>query len=360
MASIVGYGSKHSHEFTLTVNEDSISQSGNYSTVSFTFTIYKSSYSWSGWNSISYIVTINGLQYTGTIPKYTAGSTMTITSGTLTVPHDNNGGKLMYFSFSVADNSGQSYTCGNAYASGNMYLTNIPRQPNAPAISLYEVTDSYLVVNWSTNMVIDGLWVSYDYGTTWKYLHNPNNSYGRVWFGPMAPNRTINIMLRVRSKESQLTADSAVFTATTLDISRMNNIQPLVHGEPIVFNVTSPANNSPITLEMIVDDTEVFSRNIVKGNNSVSLTDSELDLLYSKYGNNSSVSAVLNLYSTNYYGERNVDSHTETVTLKGNQKTGDVKVGNNWKRGKAWTNVNGTWKRGVIWTKVSGSWKRGM
>lgn len=175
MASITGYGSKHSHEFTLTVNEDSYSQPNNTSTVSFSFTIYKSSYSWSGWNSITYIVTINGQQYTGTIPSYTAGSTKTITSGSLIVPHETNGSKTLYFSFSVTDSSGQSYTCGNASASGNMALTNISRYPAMPTLSEYENSDTYFRIYWSTDQVIDSVWISYNNGTTWTYVYNPRN-----------------------------------------------------------------------------------------------------------------------------------------------------------------------------------------
>ena len=360
MASIVGYGSKHSHEFTLNVYEDSVSQSGNYSTCSFSFTIYKSSYSWSGWNSISYIVTINGQQYTGTIPAYSAGSTMTITSGTITVPHDSNGSKTLYFSFSVTDNSGQSYTCGNASASGSMALTNIYRQPAIPTLSLYEVTDCYFRVNWSTNMVIDSLWYSFNNGVTWTYLYNPNTSSGRFWIAHTSPDTTYNIIIRVRGKDSQLTTDSNAFQIHTLDISRIQSMESVVHGEPIDFVVSSPANNSPITLELIVDDTEIFTRNVTKGNNSLVMTDSELDLLYSLYGNSDTVTGTFNLASTNYYGEKNIDTTTQTITLKGNQKTSFNNISNNWKRGKVWINNNGTWKRGVLWTKVSGSWKRGV
>lgn len=359
MASIVGYGSKHSHIFTLNVNEDSTSQSGNYSTCSFSFTLYLGSWSWNH-TGISYIVTINGQQYTGTIPSYTAGSTLTITSGTLTVPHDSNGSKTLYFSFSVTDNSGASYTCGNASASGSMALTNIYRQPATPTLSLYELTDCYFILNWSSNMVIDALWTSYDRGTTWNYFYNPNASSGRFWLGPAIPNTNYAVMIRVRGKDSQLTSDSSVFRVTTLDISRISSMEPIIHGEPIKFNVTSPANNSPITLQLIVDDTEVFTKDVVKGDNSLIMTDSELDLLYSKYGNGNTVTGTLNLAGTNYYGEKEIETTTQTITLKGDQKTTFNKIGDNWRRGKVWINNNGTWKRGVIWTKVSGSWKRGV
>lgn len=353
MASITGYGSKHSHEFVLTVTETGTSQSGNYSTVDFTFTIYKASYSWSGWNSISYIVTINGQQYTGTIPSYSAGSTKTITSGSLTVPHDANGSKLLYFSFSVTDNSGQSYTCGNASASGSMYLTNIARNPSI-LLSEYDTKDTYYKIYWSSDMVIDALWISYNNGTTWNYVYNPNATSGVFNCTPAIPNTTYSNKVRVRGKDSQLTSDSGVLTITTKDISRIASMEAVVHGEPIKFVVTSPADNNPITLEMIVDNTEIFTRTVSKGDNSITLTDNELDLLYSLYGNSSTLTATFNLTSNDY-----VDTRSETVTFKGNQKTMKIKKGS-WKRGKANIKVSGYWKKAVIWEKVSGTWKRGV
>lgn len=354
MASIVGYGSKHSHEFTLTVNEDSISQSGNYSTVSFSFTLYKSSYSWSGWNSISYIVTINGQQYTGTIPSYSAGSTKTITSGTLTVPHDSNGSKTLYFSFSVTDSSGQSYTCGNASASGSMALTSIARQPSKPTLTVTNVSDTSFTVFWSTNMIIDAVWYSADGGTVWGYVNNPNKSSGSLRFTPAVPNTTYRERIRVRGKDSQLTTDSDDITVTTLDHVRISSIDETIHGEPIKLNVTCPADTTPITLTINVSGTDICTRNISKGNVAINLTDSELDTLYSFYGNNNSVTATFTVTSNGYS-----DTATANITLKGNQKTSYSNINSSWKRGKVYVNVNGTWKRGVVWTKISGSWKRG-
>lgn len=73
MGTITGYGSKHSHEFKLTVNETSTSVANNTSEISFSFTIYKASYSWSNWKSITYSISINGTSYSGTIPSYSAG-----------------------------------------------------------------------------------------------------------------------------------------------------------------------------------------------------------------------------------------------------------------------------------------------
>lgn len=149
MATITGYGSKHSHEFKLTVNETSSSITNNTSEVSFSFTIYKASYSWSQWNSITYTITINDVSYTGTIPSYSAGSTMTIRSGSQTISHNSDGTKSINYSFSVNDGSGQSYTCGNASASGNFTLTTIPRASSINGFFGNNI-ESYFSVNYTS------------------------------------------------------------------------------------------------------------------------------------------------------------------------------------------------------------------
>lgn len=130
MASIYANGSKGHHKFTLTVTETGTSTANNTSSISFSFVLspVQSGWDWSGWGSkISYKVTINGTDYTGTIPSYNGSSTVTLKSGTQTVAHDANGKKTIYYSFSVTDGANQSYTCGNASKSGTLVLTDIAR-----------------------------------------------------------------------------------------------------------------------------------------------------------------------------------------------------------------------------------------
>lgn len=131
MATITSNGSKGHHKFTLEVNETSYSLDNNTSEISFTFKLSPvvKNYDWSGWGSyISYTVTINGTNYTGTIPKYDGTSTVTLKSGTQTISHEDDGTKSISISFSVSDGAGKSYTPGNASASGSVVLTSIPRQ----------------------------------------------------------------------------------------------------------------------------------------------------------------------------------------------------------------------------------------
>lgn len=131
MAYIDGNGSKGHHTFRLTISQDSTNISNNNSTVSFAFSIkpIQNSWNWELWGSnISYSININGTNYTGTIPNYDGYSTVTLKSGSQSIPHNQDGTKTISYSFSVSDTTGQYYTCGNASASGTMVLTTIPRQ----------------------------------------------------------------------------------------------------------------------------------------------------------------------------------------------------------------------------------------
>lgn len=142
MASISANGSKGHHKFTLEVSQGSQDITNNKTTVKYAFKLspIQTSWNWEQWgSSISYTVTINGTSYTGTIPNYDGYATVTLKSGTQSVTHNADGAKSISYSFSVTDSTGQTYTSGNASASGTLALTTIPRA-TTPTLSASSVT----------------------------------------------------------------------------------------------------------------------------------------------------------------------------------------------------------------------------
>jgi len=142
MASISANGSKGHHKFTLTVTQSGTNVASNTSTVSFDFKIspIQNSWNWIQWgDSINYTITINGTNYTGSIPDYDGYSIVTLKTGSQSVTHNADGTKSISYSFSVTDTSGQSYTSGNASASGTLTLSTIPRA-TTPTFSAKTVT----------------------------------------------------------------------------------------------------------------------------------------------------------------------------------------------------------------------------
>lgn len=134
-------GANGHHKFTLTVTETSYSIENNTSVVSFSLKISKVhggyDYNWGTNNASAYTetVNINGTTYTAHNGKYDGSSTTTYISGTQTITHDADGSKTITCSFSVDDKTGQSYTSGDASASGTLTLTTIPRASSFNASS---------------------------------------------------------------------------------------------------------------------------------------------------------------------------------------------------------------------------------
>lgn len=239
MGTITGYGSKHSHEFKLTVNETSTSVANNTSEISFSFTIYKASYSWSNWKSITYSISINGTSYSGTIPSYSAGSTLTIRTGSQTVSHNSDGTKSINYSFSVNDGSGQSYTCGNASASGSMNLSTIPRYAKA-SISLNSKTVNSVKLNYSADATIDGIWVSKN-GGAWESgyaLTSPINVSG------LSPNTKYTLKIRVKRLDSQLYSESNSIEVTTHQIATLSSVPNVNIGSAHTITWANPSGAS--------------------------------------------------------------------------------------------------------------------
>lgn len=129
MAQIQATGNKNHHSFTLTVSEDGYSVDNNESSISFVLTASASSYD-IAWTSrqIVYTVTINGKPYSVSTGIYPKNASWTVITGSgIPIPHEDDGSKVLTFSFSVTDNVNQWYSTGNAYANGTMVLTTIPR-----------------------------------------------------------------------------------------------------------------------------------------------------------------------------------------------------------------------------------------
>lgn len=135
-------GSKGHHVFTLNTSERNPSTEDNDSVVDFSFVLgpIQTSWNWAYWGTRIYCkVNINGNIFDGYIPDYDGYSTVTIKSGSVTVPHNDDGSKSISVSFEVSDSTGQTYTCGNASASGTMKLTDIARATK-PSLSASSAT----------------------------------------------------------------------------------------------------------------------------------------------------------------------------------------------------------------------------
>ena len=305
--------------------------------------------------SKSWSLSINGNTKQGTISlgDKSAGTTTLIGSHTVS-------GLSSSSSYSISGSLAINLTSYNGSAVNTLSISgtgstnaSTPQYARITSFSVSNISGgdglTKVKFSWTVDTTCDYAWYSTDGGNTWNNLPVNNIVSG------LSPNTSYNFRLRLRRSDNWLTTDSSIVTKSTYDIAKISSLANFEHGSNPTVGITNPANISSLSLVMKVGDTQILSRTVIAGNNTITFSDTELNNLYKKYGSSSSLTATFVLFGSGY-----TNTKTCTITLKGNQKTMKTNVSNVWKRGKLWTNVNGTWKRGVLWTNVNGTWKRGI
>lgn len=271
MASISSNGSKGHHKFTLTVTNklEDTSIKDNASTVSFSFGISSlgGGYNWELWGAnISYVVTINGTKYTGSIANYDGYSDVTLKSGSLTVGHNTDGNKTISFSFSVTDTSGQTYTCGNASASGTMALETIPRYLSITSLYVSGTTETSAIVGWGTSDPRDSTYYSLDGGSTWigsaTYGENlaSNLKSGTFIISNLTAGTNYSLKVKIKRTDSQLWTESDAVPFSTHYYPHLTVSNDFTIGDPLALEIYNPLSRS-VTVKGYAnsDGSEIFS-----------------------------------------------------------------------------------------------------
>ena len=253
MASINANGSNGHHKFTLTVTENSTSTANNTSSVGFSFVLspVQTSWNWEQWGAnITYTVTINGTKYTGSIANYDGYSSVTLKSGTLSVAHNTDGSKSISYSFSVSDTSGQSYTCGNASASGTVALTTIPRYLTITNLEITNKTETSIVVKWATSDPRSGTYYSLDNGTTWigsatdgETLGSDGKS-GTFTILNLTANTAYNLKVKIKRTDSGLWTESNNVAFTTYAYPYCISSPDFTIGNALTLELYNPLSRS--------------------------------------------------------------------------------------------------------------------
>lgn len=273
MASISANGSKGHHKFTLTVTENSTSTANNTSSVSFSFVIspIQTSWNWEQWGAnINYTVTINGTQYTGSIPNYDGYSSVTLKSGTLSVAHNDDGKKTISYSFSVTDTSGQTYTCGNASNSGSMALTTIPRYLSITTFDITNITETSVVVKWATSEKRTSTYYSFDNGTTWTGSATHGESLGSDGKSGtfnilnLNANTAYNLKIKIKRTDNDLWTESGQKSFTTYNYPHCTSAPNFTIGNAVKIDFYNPLGRS-IEWQILGADNSVIAGNTATG-----------------------------------------------------------------------------------------------
>ena len=340
------------YEFKADATESDVSSSTNSSKVTVNVYLRRTNISSNGaWNSdgTAWSIIIDGSEYTGKTAWDTRNTDAWQFLGTASkvITHDSVGSKTITISATHIGNSASgSSKMGNASGSGNLKLTDIPRYASFTEHNVKSTGLDTIIVHWNANSNCDAVQYSLN-GAAW--VSTSGNDYT---ISGLNYNTQYSIKTRIRRADSQLWTVSEIIYGTTKDIAKMT-VDNFEHGSSISIVITNPSGSS-LNLVMKIGNTQIFSKNINSGTNTINFSDVELDSIYKLYGSGNTLTATFILTTASKY----TNTKTCTITLKGNQKTIRNNVSGTWKRGKIWTNINGTWKRAVIWVNISGSWRR--
>lgn len=273
-----------------------------------------------------------------------------IASGTLEVEHSNvDGTGDIDFEATI---EGVTYGV-SASINGTFELTPIARFSEINSVSVQSTGVNSAVIQYSVSRV-SNIFCSVNDGG-WGDARVSNSKSGTFTVTGLQANKKHSFRILVRAVDSELDRISDYFYGTTKDSAKISSLPNFEHGSNPVIGISSASGSNSLNLVMKVGNTQILSRTVKNGNNTITFSDTELDNLYKKYGSSSTLTATFVLSGNGY-----TDTKTCTVTLKGNQKTIKSNISGTWKRGKLWVNVAGTWKRGVIWENISGNWKRSI
>lgn len=287
---------------SISLTENSYSTANNTSSVTCKVTV-KWTYSSNDRNKTTKTLTFNGSKYTTTAninSSVTSSGSMTLFNKTLTVAHNSDGTKTVSASVRIPTNTAS----GTVTASKSLTLTNIPRYPSVTA-QVNAVNEFSATIGWSSNAVCDYVWYSLDWGTTWTAVGSVNSSSGTFFIDNLPAGRTYHAVVRLRQKDSQLTANSAKFDLTTYSFPYANSMPNFTIGNSLTVGVYNPLGRR-FTITMICQDgTEIPSSTVYTGTSVTGFVNGYVTPLYN---------SIPNAQSGRYSIRITYDGHSETRT----------------------------------------------
>lgn len=284
---------------------------------------------------------------------YTGSDSHSVTTGTVLASGDMDINQSVTTTLKVDMHGGIYSRTDNINKSQSWTLDTLIQAPTINSLTVKSRTINSITCTYDTN---HSDVIYYKLSTSAGYTTGATNvTKGDFTISGLEPNTkyTINFIARNWAGTSMLD-NFANVDGTTYDIAKISSVGNFNHGDNASVVITNPSG-ATISLAMKIGNTQILSKTVSAGTNTITFTDSNLDAIYKLYGSSSQLTATFIVTTGSY-----TNSKTCTITLKGNQKTSHTNVSGSWKRGKVWINVSGTWKRGVVWENVNGTWKRGI
>lgn len=232
----------------------------NTSTVTVTIVASKSSSSTANtYGNYTASATVNGTAQSVGSTSFTLapGKSITLLSKSYTVPHNSDGTKSTNISATVGGNV--------MYGNGSSLVTldKIPRYGTANQ-TLNNKTETSVVMNWSSDSIVDYIWYSTNNGSSWTGVNVTDGKSGGYTINGLSANTTYNIKTRIRRKDSQLTTDSAALSVTTFAYPYATSMPSFTIGSKLTLGLYNPLNRS-ITVNILGADGSQISNDTTTG-----------------------------------------------------------------------------------------------
>ena len=191
-----------------------------------------------------------------------------VASGYKKIYHDTYGNKQ--FTASVKS-SIYEYAVDNT-GSGSWDLPTIPRYATV-SLSLNSKTESSITINWSSDSLIDCMWVSIDGGASFGTGFYREATSGSHTISGLNSNTTYKIRIQVRRKDSQLGTNSDVLSVTTESYPYCSKSNDFTIGDNVQLTIHNPLKRSCDIYFELADGTVMLWREGVTGT-GLSLTPS--------------------------------------------------------------------------------------
>lgn len=237
---------------SISLKENSYSVANNSSSVTCKVTVHWT-YSSNDRNGTTKTLTFNGSKYTTTTninSSVTSSGSMTLFNKTLTVAHNSDGTKTVSASVRIPTNT----SSGTVTASKSLTLTAIPRYPSVSQ-SLLGRNEYQITMQWASNTVIDYAWYSVN-GGSWVPIGNPNSTSGQYTISGLTSYTSYTIKTRLRSKDSQLIAESNPLTTSTYRYPYCSTAPAFNIGDPLTLTIYNPMGRTVSASLILADGTE--------------------------------------------------------------------------------------------------------
>ncbi len=265
------------------------------------------------------------------------------------VKHNNDGSGNCWISGYANGPSGTSMDGHGVSGNQTVALDNIPRYAKITKFVVQSSSLNSLTINWNADSTID--WLQYSLnGAAWTNTSGLTFSISNLY-----PNTKYSVKIRVRRKDSGLWTESSVLYGTTKDISKITNAPNFNFGNNTSITITNPSGEVT-SLKIKCGETEILSKNLSTGLNSIQFTQAQLDVMYKKYTDTNNITLQYIVTTKNTY----TNTANVICSLTGNVKTFRLYKNESLYRCKVYVKYNGVIKRGVVFTKFNNKIRRGV